>query len=414
MRIILLLATVFFATHAGAYESTTTSADTSFVKHYTDSLASLKHQYDSLSALNARLAALNQKYSKLFLPVTFYGEVTDEALALNKQLSDVNAQLLKVYLKRPDLVHGVDSDFIDALPVVEKPQRVETELVEKVAPVAEEMEVAPVNVFITKPNFWTIKGDYFLQLIQNYVSSNWYKGGESNYSAVGSVTMEANYRNKQRVTWDNKLELKLGFQSSRGDTVHSYKTSEDLIRYTSKLGLQATKRWYYTLQLQAYTQFTRGYKSNDRFVYSNFLSPLNLNLSVGMDYKVEWLKKRLTGNIHLAPLAGNFRYVELLALSTRYGLDEGKHTLWDYGSQFTADLEWKISENIKWKSRLYGYTTYKRAEVEWENTFAFQLSKYISTNLFVYPRFDDGASRDDRKGYWQLKEYMSIGFAYSF
>ena len=186
------------------------------------------------------------------------------------------------------------------------------------------------------------------------------------------------------------------------------------IRYTGRLGLQASKKWYYSLQLIAYTQFMRGYKSNDMKVYSDIFSPLNLNLSVGMDYTVEWINKRLTGTIHLAPLAYNFKYVGRKDLATRYGLKEGEHTLNDFGSECTIDLTWAFTDMIKWKTRLYGYTTYERAEVEWENTLSFQFNKYITSNIFIYPRFDDGAKRDKDHGYWQLKEYMSIGFAYSF
>ena len=212
----------------------------------------------------------------------------------------------------------------------------------------------------------------------------------------------------------HKLEMKLGFQTSRGDTLHSFKTSEDLIRYTGRLGLQASKKWYYSLQLIAYTQFARGFKSNDATVYSDILSPLNVNVSVGMDYNVVWLNKRLTGTIQMAPLAYNFRYVGRKALATRYGLKEGDHTLNDFGSECTIDLTWAFAPNVKWKTRLYGYTTYKRAELEWENTLMFQFNKYISSNVFVYPRFDDGAKRDKDHGYWQLKEYASIGFTYSF
>ena len=58
------------------------------------------------------------------------------------------------------------------------------------------------------------------------------------------------------------------------------------IRYTGRLGLQASKKWYYSLQLIAYTQFARGFKSNDATVYSDILSPLNVNVSVGMDYRI--------------------------------------------------------------------------------------------------------------------------------
>ena len=53
--------------------------------------------------------------------------------------------------------------------------------------------------------------------------------------------MQANYNNKQKVKWENRLELKYGMQSSRSDSLHSFKSTEDLIRLTSKLGLQATK-----------------------------------------------------------------------------------------------------------------------------------------------------------------------------
>ena len=78
------------------------------------------------------------------------------------------------------------------------------------------------------------------------------------------------------------------------------------------------------------------------------------------------------------------------------------------------DETWKFSDDISWKCRLYGYTTYERSELEWENTFTFRFNRYISTNLFVYPRFDDGVARDSHHGYWQFKEYCSIGFSYSF
>ena len=159
--------------------------------------------------------------------------------------------------------------------------------------------------------------------------------------------------------------MRLGYQTSRGDTIHKYKTTEDLIRYTGKLGLQATKRWYYTLQMIAQTQFTHGVKSNDRMIYSDFFSPFNFNLSVGMDYSVDWLNHHLKGSVHMAPLAFNWKYVGRIDLSTRYGLDEGKHSKIDYGSECTIDLNWVLADNLKWKTRLYGFTTYKRAEVEW-------------------------------------------------
>jgi hypothetical protein len=44
----------------------------------------------------------------------------------------------------------------------------------------------------------------------------------------------------------------------------------------------------------------------------------------------------------------------------------------------------------------------------------FQFNKWISAQLFVYPRFDDNVERGTSHGYWQFKEFASIGFQYVF
>ena len=370
--------------------------------------------------------SLDGRYYRLFAPLTFYHNVANKALALDSESAGkdpvtdaIDAALMKMYMKRPDLVNSTESDLKatgSILENVDKPIENQVEFVEEVAEpmIIDIPQNIPDTVMVQKPRFWTYKGDGFLQFMQNYVSGNWYKGGESNYSMVGALTFEANYDNKDKWIWDNKLELKLGFLRSRTDSLHKVKSNEDLIRLTSKVGLHASHRWYYTLQLQAYTQFTPGYKSNDPKVYSDFFSPFNLNLGLGMDYKVESKNKRLTGTINFSPVAINYRYVGRLALATSYGLDEGKHSMVEFGPNMTADLVWKFNDVVMWKSRFYAFTTFKRAEIEWENTFELRVSKYITANLFLFPRFDDTSKYDDDFGYWQFKEFSSLGFAYTF
>ena len=385
--------------------------------------------FAAVSALSVSAAQENDgndgRYFRLFAPLTFYHNIADKSLALNSesagkdQVADaVDAALLNVYLNRPDLVESNESELQETGGIredVDQPIEQKVEYVERVeAPVIDTPDDAPVGVIVERPKFWTKKGEGFLQFMQNYVSGNWYKGGESNYSAVGALTLEANYDNKNKWKWDNKLEMKLGFQRTRTDSVHKFKSNEDLIRLTSKVGLQAAKNWYYTLQVLAYSQFTQGLKSNDRNVYSDFMSPFNLNFGLGMDYKLATTDKKWSGTVNLSPLAINYRYVDRLDLATSYGLKEGRHSLVDFGSQLTADVTWKINDVITWKSRLYAFTSYKRTEIEWENTFALRVSKYISANLFFFPRFDDTGTKDDDLGYLQFKEYSSIGFSYGF
>ena len=367
----------------------------------------------------------DSQYYRLFAPLTFYHSVANNQLDLSADRADdlsqaVDEALMHVYLHRPDLVEVTQTEQEASgelrQDIMEQPVVQVVDMVEKAEPMPEEPEAQAVELVVQKPNFWKYKGDGYLQFMQNYVSGNWYKGGEGNYSAVGSLTLEANYDNKSKWKWENKLEMKLGFQTSRSDTVHKFKANEDLFRYTGKVGLQAANRWYYTLQMLAYTQFARGFKTNNVKTFSDFMSPFNLSLGLGMDYKVEWLDKKLTGTVNLSPLAINYRYVDRRNLASSFGVKTDKHThsLTDFGSQLTASLTWKISDVVSWKTRLYAFTSYHRAELEWENTFALRVSKYISANLFLFPRFDDANKWDDKLGYWQFKEYSSLGFSYSF
>ena len=394
----------------------------------------------AVCALSASAAQPNDTVNaglyRLFAPLTFYHNVSANMLAINNMNTDadeaVDHALMNVYLNRPDLVEATETQLQESGSLredIDRPIAQTVELVDHVAPMPDEPEVVPAaEVEVTKPKFWTKKGDGFLQFMQNYVSDNWYKGGESTYSLLGSLTLEANYDNKGKWKWDNKLEAKLGFLTAKSDSLHKWKSNEDLLRLTSKLGLQASKRWYYTLQLLAWTQFSRGLKSNDHRTYSDFFSPFNLNAGLGMDYKVEAFGKKLTGTVNLSPIALNYRYVDRTLFPnqnsatpkdfswfpSRHGIDDEEHYKLDPGSQITADLTWKLNENVTWKSRFWAFTSYERAELEWENTFQLKVSKYITANIFLYPRFDDGNAPDDDLGYWQFKEYTSIGLSYSF
>ena len=397
---------------------------TQVVKDYLDSLTVLRRQLDSLQQVNTTLRneVTDGRYFRLFAPTTFYHSGANKLLAMSPAIGDevtdaVDEAMMKLYMRRPDLVKNNETHLKEVGTLRED---VNTELTQKVdlvemaAPVPEEQEAVPVAVVIKKPNFWKFKGNGYLQFLQNYVTDNWHKGGESNYSAVASATLEANYNDKDKVLFENKLEMKLGFQTSQSDSVHKFKTNNDLIRLNSKLDLQAHKHWYYTLQLLAYTQFARGLKANDETTYSDFMSPFHLNLGIGMEYKVEALNKRLTGSLNFLPLSFNFTYVDRKALASRNGITGDHRTLEEFASQFTADLKWQITDQISWKTRFYANTSYHRALIEWENQFELKVTKYISANLFLYPRFDDSNARDDKMGYFQFQEWSSLGLTYSF
>jgi len=432
IRYLLFVPLLWLSAAASAYGHRTpvhpTDTVAPFVRAYVDSLQHYKLCLDSvLTSDSVRLFSnvdiSDGRYSPLFLPLTFYHGISQRKFALESseawssfsQVMD-NA-LLHVYLSRPDLVTNTQSRLAGVpmvLPEQPKPIKNKTSIVDKVDLAPDEPHTEPVTVMLRRPNFWKFSGDSYLQFIQNYVSGNWYKGGESNYSMLGRLNFSANYDNHQKLKWDNRLEMQLGFQTTKSDTLRRLKTSTDLLRYTGKLGVQAHKNWYYTFQLIATTQFLRGYRNNDTKVYSDFLSPLNLNASIGMDYHLNWLKGKLTGTVHLAPLAYNYKYVGRENLATSYGIKKGDRHIDDYGSEVNINFNWRFSNMVRWSSRIYGYTSYKRSEVECENTITFQLTRFLSSNLYFYPRFDDSRSRDSHHGYWEFKEYLSFGFNYNF
>ncbi len=388
----------------------------------------------------------NPYYSSLFFQSALHEAPIDSALLLNWSPLDkdkmvpnqkgskdnesvfdltkrINEVWAAIYSDAPQLVDsaGVESGKDDNEPINTTPKEIKpnislTETTKEVRSLDNEpidIRTENLGIVVRKPNFWDIKfSDITLQFMQSYISSNWYKGGESNNSLMAAATIEANYNNKQKITFDNKLEMKLGFQSSRSDELHKYKTNSDQLRLTNKLGLRATKRWYYTLLLQSWTQFYPSYKSNDEKVYSDFMSPLESVFSIGMEYKLQVKNFNLSANI--SPLACDFKYVDRKSLSTSFGVSEGKHTKFEYGSNITINYTWDVIKNVRWKGRIYYYTDYDKAQIEWESTIDLTINRFLTTSLFLFPRFDDGVARDEGQSYFQFRQQLSLGLKVSF
>ena len=143
----------------------------------------------------------------------------------------------------------------------------------------------------------------------------------------------------------------------------------------------------------------------------DFLSPADLSFTVGMDFKKSFDKGSVS--IFPGPLSYKLNYVLVGDLATNYGIEEGKHARHDVGSKIQVDFDYKITDNISYKTRFYYFTSYKNVQADWENTLNFQVSKYISTKLFFHTRFDDFAARHDNWGFFQFKQYLMLGLNYA-
>ncbi|MBQ9285046.1 MAG: DUF3078 domain-containing protein [Bacteroidaceae bacterium] len=427
-----------------------TSFADSIIASYTDSLAIIVDAYTNpqphrvvfspylfrlLSQGTLYNAALTQQMAQqqtLTMPSSLpsLGSKADYQLLL---VEASNNQLARAYTAAPQLFTATQQQLTESgglrtditAPIVE-----EVKLAQKVEEETPDVEVEAVEPEVKKPNFWTFKGNGGLQFTQNYVSKNWYKGGLNSYTMLSILNVEANYNNQRKVSLSNKFEARLGFQTAENN-VPKFRPTDNLLRFTSNLAIKAIGHWNYAAQLQLQSQPYRGYQGASKTVISDFLSPLYVRSSIGMDYNIK--KKRFDGVLKLAPLSYVITYVHVDSRVTRYGIHEGHNSKHDWGPNLQFTFNYKMTKDISWQSRLYWFSNFKSTLIENEHTFKFTINKYLSANLFLYPRFDDtrfwgldfkkdadGKVTDQlsddsaRRTHWMFQEYLSIGLNYDF
>ena len=364
------------------------------------------------------------------MPPTFYSSsvlqqftadmtegTTDPNLMRMYMLNDAFA---KMYVNKPEIVEQTDDELLQAGTLrsdVNTTLTTDSKLSNKVVAVNLGAELdEKVELVTRKPNFWKLSGSGSLHFTQNYFSENWYQGGENNYSFLGLLTLNANYDNKKNIQWENRLEARLGFQTTgESDQYHSMKPTDNLLRLTTKLGYKAYKTIFYSTQVQAQTQLVPLYEANTDIIRTDFLSPLNLTISVGIDYKFETKNHKFKGNVYLAPCAYNMRYVRRMELATRYGIEEGRHAFHNFGPSITVNANWQIVQNISWSTRIFWISDFNYTNIEWENTINFTINKYLTAKLFAYPKFDDSnrKSNGEEQNFLMFKEWLSLGLSYN-
>ena len=159
---------------------------TESIQAYADSLDAARDSIFSRKTPGwKRDSRLRRNKMQLFMPLTYYGSVAENLFTRGRKDNPFFAELMRLYLSRPDLVAGTDRALRSQqtkLDEIETPIHHDVKLVEKVPLRPADPQTVPVEVMVLRPNFWTFQGDYALQFLQNYVTGNWYKGGESNYS----------------------------------------------------------------------------------------------------------------------------------------------------------------------------------------------------------------------------------------
>ncbi|HEY6915624.1 MAG TPA: DUF3078 domain-containing protein, partial [Paludibacter sp.] len=139
---------------------------------------------------------------------------------------------------------------------------------------------------------WLRKANSLLQFSQNLASDNWYQGGSSTMSVLGMLTGQLNYDNKKSIQWENYGEWRMGFNSVFNDStaLRAVNTNDDIFKINSKLGIKAGGNFFYSGSVDFSTQFFKNFKSvSSKDLKSTFLTPVRLNIGMGLDYKYKKL-----------------------------------------------------------------------------------------------------------------------------
>lgn len=283
-----------------------------------------------------------------------------------------------------------------------------------------EAEMAPETEMIAeiKKKHWLHILDAGLQFSQAYVSPNWYQGGDNNVNLLinfrWNVALNKNYH--PNLLFESNLQYKLGLYSTPHDEYHNYAISEDLLQWNVTTGLKAFKKWYYSFNMQFKTQFLNNYGANSEVRKASFLSPGELNMGIGMTYSTENKKKGITFLASLAPVSYNLKTcIDRNVDPTQFNIKEGRKSVSEIGSNGELTLNWQLTTNITWRSRLFLFTNYKYFYSDWENTFSFSINRFLSTQIYIHGRYDTSVDTES-KGWkkWMLKEILSFGISYTF
>ena len=271
---------------------------------------------------------------------------------------------------------------------------------------------------------WRIGGDGSVGFTQTYYE-NWKKGGESALSLLMILKGFASYSSHDgKIKWDNNAEIRNGWLRP-GDKGEEIKKTDDKLELTTRFGLKAFDKWYYSTELTFNTQFFAGYdypKTANSVPKSAFMAPSKTIFKIGLDYKPS-----PEFSLFLSPLSIKNVYVRDTARidQTKYGVDEDRKAFWEPG--LNADIRFKkqLTSDLFYETKYKMFINYKdpfkKLDIDWENNLRMQLTTYLDLKMMIhllyddnvlFPVYDNAGTQIGEKAKLQIEEFITIGFVY--
>ncbi len=269
-----------------------------------------------------------------------------------------------------------------------------------------------------QPDGWKYSGMFSLTAAQvGY--SNWNAGGENSHSLNGLAALKAEYK-KDKHLWSNSLILGYGVMK-QGDK--ELRKTDDNIELNSAYGYKASDVWYYTGVVNFKTQFTTGYKYDDKagtkIKLSNLFAPAYLNISAGMAYRPSPAL-----SVFIGPLSGKMTFVndDYLSDLGAFGVDPGEKSKSEFGGIVKVNYTKDLFKNVNMITKLTLFSSYtekpQNIDVDWELLLNMKINKWLSANINLHMIYDDDIkTRENGKVSGpkvQFKEVFGLGLNLSF
>lgn len=371
---------------------------------------------------------LDAYYYRLILPPTLYKKAVHGVLTTRdscftdqktQRIHAIHHALFRAYVQYPWLVQQTEDELSNVGTLrnditeqtIQNGGKLSEKLVEVDLPAA---IIDSVEVQTRRPNFWKTSGRGTLNFSQSYSSDNW--GGTRSYSGLSVLNFSANFNNQRKISWNNSMEARLGFQNARGDSRRAFRPTDNNLRIQSNIGYQAWKKLYYSTDVQMNTKIVPQYNNGTDVCNSDFMSPFDMTIGVGLKLQFSLFKKKFNGTLQMSPVAYTMRYVERKRLATNFGVRPGHQSYHKWGPSISASASWPLAKNINWSTRFNWNSNLTYTSFEWQNDFSFQVSKYINATLHIYPRYNDSnpGSKNKNGRYFFFKESLSMGMNYNF
>jgi len=297
-----------------------------------------------------------------------------------------------------------------------------------VAEVADKTTVAAETADNTETGKWQFGGRFQLSLNQSY-SSNWVGSSDPFIGLSTLDNLSLSYR-KNKVSWENSLDVDFGMRYTFPKNAKSkYEKTSDKVDFNSQLGLRAKGYWYYGALLQLTTQLANGRDpEHDSIKTSSFMTPGNITLSLGMNYK------RKMWSWYISPVAAKLvtKIDPVFFEQETFGVLANKKYHLSIGAftriSFDADVHPKVNLNTKLEV-FYDYTgvyTQMRNTVtNFEMTWRFSVTEWLAitfkTSLLYdynvrFPVYDENGNTIDGidTDHLQFKELFGITLGYKF